>query len=289
MGMEAIKSKNFWKSLGCLLLGSAVYALGYQLFMAPADVIIGGATGIAAVAHILFGFPVGLGVVLVNLPLLLWSVAKKGVRSVMYALPGILLTSVFLDAFSFLPMIHTDPFFSAAVGGALSGLGIGIMLARGFTTGGSELAATLLHERFSYITVGNFVLILDSAIISGAALVMGQIDVLFYSFVVSLAFALVLDLVVGGAERGKLAFIVTEEREAIVAAIKDTMGRRVTVIGSSDGREVLLSAVRRRELYRVKEIVRQKDPGAFLVITNAEEILGKGFMRMTPSSSQREK
>jgi uncharacterized membrane-anchored protein YitT (DUF2179 family) len=275
------KSREALKSIAYLLIGSVIFALGYQLFMAPADVIIGGATGVATVAHILFGFPVGLGVILVNLPLLIWSILKNGFRSVMLAIPGILLTSLLLDAFSFLPMIETNPFFSAVLGGVVSGFGIGLLLARGYTTGGSELAATLLHGLFPPLTVGNWVLIIDATIISGAALLMGKIDVLFYSIVVSLSFAVVLDLVVGGAERGKLAFILSSKDEELVRLIRERFGRGTLIsLGKSEGeRGLLLCALRRRELYHVRELVKKVDEGALILAVSAEQIQGVVFSR----------
>ncbi len=279
--MQKRKSREGLKSIAYLLIGSVIFALGYQLFMAPADVIIGGATGVATVAHILFGFPVGLGVILVNLPLLIWSILKNGFRSVMLAIPGILLTSLLLDAFSFLPMIETNPFFSAVLGGVVSGFGIGLLLARGYTTGGSELAATLLHGLFPPLTVGNWVLIIDATIISGAALLMGKIDVLFYSIVVSLSFAVVLDLVVGGAERGKLAFILSSKDEELVRLIRERFGRGTLIsLGKSEGeRGLLLCALRRRELYHVRELVKKVDEGALILAVSAEQIQGVVFSR----------
>lgn len=279
--MQKRKSREALKSIAYLLIGSVIFALGYQLFMAPADVIIGGATGVATVAHILFGFPVGLGVILVNLPLLIWSILKNGFRSVMLAIPGILLTSLLLDAFSFLPMIETNPFFSAVLGGVVSGFGIGLLLARGYTTGGSELAATLLHGLFPPLTVGNWVLIIDATIISGAALLMGKIDVLFYSIVVSLSFAVVLDLVVGGAERGKLAFILSSKDEELVRLIRERFGRGTLIpLGKSEGeRGLLLCALRRRELYHVRELVKKVDEGALILAVSAEQIQGVVFSR----------
>ncbi len=287
--MQESKSRETLKSIAYLLVGSAVYALGYQLFMAPADVIIGGATGIATVAHILFGFPVGLGVILVNLPLLIWSILKNGFRSVMFALPGILFTSLFLDAFSFLPMIETSPFFSAAIGGVISGFGIGLLLARGYTTGGSELAATLLHGIVPLLTVGNWVLLIDTAIISGAALIMGKIDVLFYSIVVSISFAVVLDLVVGGVERGKLAFILSRSEESVTAAVKEGLGRGILILkGKGEGNEgLLLCAVKRRELYHLKEIVKKADENALIIAASAEQILGTVFSRRFASHQEK--
>ncbi|MBP3437482.1 MAG: YitT family protein [Clostridia bacterium] len=278
------KNKETVQNILYLLFGSILYALGFQLFLAPASVIIGGATGVATVAHILFSLPVGVVAFAVNLPLLIWCVYENGFRSVMHAVPGIILTSLFLDFFSFLPPIEQDPFVCAALGGAVAGWGIGLLLLRGYTTGGSELAATLLHQHFPSVSVGKWVFIIDIAIIAGAAFAMNKIDALFYSLVVSVSFAIVLDLAVGGAERGKIAFIVSKRASEISQAIQINMHRGVTELGGErrvaeqkTEQKILLCAVKRRELYHLKELVREADEEAFVIITAAEEIVGGGF------------
>ena len=184
-----------WKETLCLLFGALVYALGYEAMIAPLSLILGGATGLGTVMHFLWKMPVGAAILLVNLPLLIWGGVLFGPASVLRTVIGVLSTSFFLETVSF-SAIPLPPLAGAVFGGAFTGVGIGIMLFYGYTTGGSELAASLvLHRGHGRIlTVGRLVFLFDTAIVLVASLLLGKTEFLPYSVLLNFCFSLALDV-----------------------------------------------------------------------------------------------
>ncbi len=195
------KKATFGKEVLALLVGSLFYAIGFRAFIEPAELILGGATGAATLLHGLLGLPIGIGVLLVNLPLFLWNTLRHGIGATLRTGIGILASSVSLDLFASLLPITVSKVWGAVLGGILSALGIAVLLSRDFTTGGSELAAVLLRERFSLLTVGKTVLLLDTAIVLLSVFLLGKTESLFYSVLLNLTFAVVLDLVYGDKKK----------------------------------------------------------------------------------------
>ncbi len=195
--MVRAKKIKWSKELLTLFVGSVFYAVGFRAFIEPAGLILGGATGAATLLNGLFGLPVGVGVLLVNLPLFVWNTLRHGLVATLRTGVGILASSLSLDLFVSLLPITSSGAWGALFGGLLTALGIAVLLTRDFTTGGSELAAVLIRERFSLLTVGKTVLLLDTAIVLLSVFLLGKTESLFYSVLLNLTFAVVLDLVYG--------------------------------------------------------------------------------------------
>jgi uncharacterized membrane-anchored protein YitT (DUF2179 family) len=190
------RCKYYGRQILILFIGSLFYAFGYKAFIEPSYLILGGATGAATLFHGLFGLPVGVGIVLVNLPLFLWGSARRGIFAMLRTGLGILFTSIFLDVPFLSPKYTLPPALGAAFGGALTAVGIAMLLWHGYTTGGSELAAVLIRERFSLLTVGKIVLLIDTAIVLLSVFLLNQTGELFYSVLLNLVFAVALDILV---------------------------------------------------------------------------------------------
>lgn len=280
--MKKEKIRAAGKEAAALVLGSFLYAAGFLMFVSPASLLLGGATGIATAVHIVTGFPVGVGILLCNIPLVVWGVAATGVRKMLRTAIGILAVSASVDLFFFLPTPALSPWAAVLLGGVLTGAGIGILLSVGYTTGGSDLAATLIHRRARFLSLGKWILLIDSAIVLLCSLLLGESERLFYSVLLNAVFSVTADAVVGGARKGKLAVIISERSDLLAGRIADELSRGVTELagyGHYSGAEkrLLLCAVKRDEIYRLKNLVRENDPGAFVIVTEAEEILGAGF------------
>lgn len=177
-----------------LLLGALIYAVGYRFFIEPCRLVLGGATGVATILHYLFFLPVGLGFLFVNLPLLLLGWRLHGWRSVLHSAFGILASSLALEAFSSVSSSPMPLLLGAIFGGTVSAVGISMLLWYGFTTGGTELAAVLIRERFSRLAIGKIILLIDTAIVLGAVFLLKQTEMLAYSVILNVSFALTLDL-----------------------------------------------------------------------------------------------
>lgn len=180
-----------------LVSGSLFYAIAFEAFIEPSNLVLGGATGVATLLYGTLGIPVGVGILMVNFPLFLWNTVRHGFSHTFRMGIGVLISSLSLVLFSSLVPIPVSSLAGAVFGGLLSALGIALLLSREFTTGGSELAAVLIRERFSVLTVGKTVLLLDTAIVFLSVVLLGRIENLFYSALLNLVFAVVLDLICG--------------------------------------------------------------------------------------------
>ncbi len=297
--------------LACLIGGSVLYAVSVVMFSAPNRIAPGGVTGLATLAQYLWGLPIGTVTVLLNLPLLLvgWrrlgraparpsasppAPAAQGLGARIAAHPGnqflgrtligIALSSLATDLLDpLLPAYRGDTLLVCLFGGALSGLALGLILLRGGTTGGSEIAARLIEQKFPHIPIGKLVLAVDAVVIALAGAVYREIDSVLYATVYAFVCSLVTDRLVYGGRRGKLALVATAHPREVADRIIRDIGRGVTLLhadGGYTGREgrLLLCAVRGEETYALRELVFSCDEGAFFMMLSTDEVRGIGFL-----------
>ena len=286
-----MKKKNIeLKELLIVALASILFAAGYNMFIEPAGIILGGVTGIAAVLNRLFPkIPVGSYILLLNFPLLLLCLRTFGFRFILRSLVGTLLSGVFLDLFSFFPVTVTDPFLCALFGGGAVGAALGLIYAQGYNTGGADLLVFLLRKKFPALSQGLLVFLLDASVVLLSSLVFGDFTGIFYSSLAILSETALLDRVSAGFDRGLLAFIFSKNSAALAGRISRELQRGVTELetkGYYSGEKscTLLCALRWRELYRLKKIIRETDPHAFSVFADASSISGLGFREEESSS-----
>ncbi len=180
-----------------LILGASIYAIGYRFFIEPCRLVLGGATGVATLLNYLFFLPVGVGFLIVNLPLLVIGWFLHGFYSVVRSALGILVSALALDIFLISHPIFMPSALGAVLGGVFSAAGIAVLLWEDFTTGGTELAAILIHERFSRLAVGKTVLFIDTAIVLLSVFLMERTGMLVYSVILNFSFAVTLDGLLG--------------------------------------------------------------------------------------------
>lgn len=266
--------------------GSLLYGLAINMFISPGNITMGGFTGISTTLFHLFGTPVGFMTVLLNLPLLLIEVRTgEGKLGLFNAAAGVLGSAVATDVLSAFPYTHSDALLSAVFGGLLLGAGTGVLLSKGFTTGGSDLLAHILHRRFPFLSTGKLILIIDAVIVLACSGVLGTGWGVLYSFASLWCFSAALDWVMDGFGSSKLVMIISESHGDIAARITSRLHRGVTVIDghgyySGKDKKVLFCAVKRSELFALTEIVRRTDPIAFVTVSDARDVLGEGFRKM---------
>lgn len=274
--------KPIFAEIGTVLAGSILFALSLAFFLTPSGIVVGGATGISVTAHELFGLPVGIGIFLVNLPLVLINIKLAGLRGMSRTVIGIVATSLFTDLLAFFPPASSEPLLSSICGGAMMGAGAGIMLMRGYTTGGSDLAAYLIHRRARRLPVGTLILMIDGFIIIGAAILLQRYAGIVYSVATAIAYSVAIDAVMNGLGRAKLALIISEQYEKISNEITKTLVRGVTVLHglgwyTGADRNVVMCVMKRSELFALQKLVKETDPKAFMIITDAAQVIGDGF------------
>lgn len=267
-----------------LFIGIILTAAPFPLLFIPNDIAPGGITGVATLLHTLTGLPVGALAAALNAPLFLISWRRLGRGFAFKSLLGMLGVSLVIDLLPFGP-ITQEPILAAVFGGVLTGTGIGLVIRGGATTGGTDMAATLLHERFPILSVGGILLALDCLVILASAFIY-SIQSAMYALIAVFLTTQVMDRVVEGFESAKAFFVFSDKTEEIARVVMEQIGRGATFLhakGAYSGseRDVLLCVITRLQVPQFKHTVSEIDPMAFVMVTDVREALGEGFTRPT--------
>ena len=278
--MQKIFHSEHARSYALILAGSLIGAAAYPLFLVPNNIAPGGLTGIATIFNYLWQWPVGVTSLALNVPLFLIGYKSMGRVFAFRSLVATILFSAFIDLLQFPPL--TDDILLGSVYGALTlGLGLGLIMRGGATTGGSDMIARMVNKRFPFITVGTFLFLVDCAVILCAAFTMSARAAL-YALICIFVSARAVDLVLAGMGSAKACFIISKRGEEISRRVMQELDRGATLVNatgaySGEGRTVVISVVSRTEVMAVKRIVREEDEKAFVFITDTHETLGEGF------------
>ena len=275
--------KSVIKSYAIIALGSVIYALGFDLFYAPNDVALGGITGLAQVInHVVPALPVGVLTIAMNIPLFLLGWKYIGFKLLVGSLVSMLVGSSAIDViaanFTFTPM---DPMLAALCGGAVMGLGIGMVFTQGASTGGTDIVARLLRLKMPWLPLGKLMMLPDGIVLTSAVFAFGKLETGLYGLAALFVCTRVMDTVLYGMDTSKIAYSVSEKWEEMSRALLE-LPRGVTLLqgqGAYTGKEtkILMLAFKQKEIVRIKRVVHQVDPEAFMMVCNANEVLGLGF------------
>ena len=280
--------KTFWqehKWIFATIFGSAVFALGFALFLAPNDMNAGGISGLAMVFVELTGLgSVGILSILINLPLFLLGGLKIGRRFFAGSLLGMLLSSVLIDAFAVIPMPEIEPLIGVLYGSVLCGFGLGVVFVCGTSTGGSDILVRLLKLKYRNVPIGQISMCFDAIVVALTGLVFHDIAKALYTGVTVFVVSKVIDAVVYRFDYSKVALIISAEYQAIAEAIGTRLDRGATYLHAEGSyshtpTKVVLAAVKKQQLAELKELVMQIDPKAFVIVQEAHQVLGDGFSR----------
>ena len=278
-----------------VLAGAALFGVGINVFLLPKDINVGGASGLATLAHHLLKgqsaipvIPVGVMIFIINVPLLILAIKQNGWRSMVRTVVGTVAVSLSSDLFAWaltfieLPELVAEPSLSALCGGGLMGFGSGLMMIRGYTSGGSDLAAYLLHRRVPRISTGRTILAIDIVVIGASAIVLRDYHIVIYCVISSAVYGFAIDYMMRGANDCRCAMIISERHEEIATAISERLNRGVTELDgrgwyTKEGRTVLMCVVRRREEFVLRKLILSVDPEAFVIMTTSCEAMGDGF------------
>lgn len=280
-----MKIKLFLLDLGFYMLGSVIYSVGVLGFLASNEISPGGVTGIATVLNFLTDFPIGMAVFLINIPLLALGFVKFGKGFILKTAIATVCTSVALDFFEpFFPKMQVDLILASVFGGSLVGLGISIVMLRGSTTGGVDIVAKLINSRYPHLSIGRIMLVADAFVILLTAIVYKNTGSALYSIVALYSSSKIMDLVLYGADKGKIVYIISDKTQDIVSDILTVIKRGVTIIDVKGGfmgekRQMIMCVLRRNEVHSVYKYVHKADKNAFIVVAEAGEILGRGFKK----------
>ena len=278
------------KDMVFFVVGSFIYAVSVNVFTAPNNIAPGGVTGISTMVNYVAGWPIGMLGLLLNIPIFIWAIIEIGYKLVGKTMIATVFVSIAIDSISmFLPAYKGDPMLAAIFGGILEGAGLSLVFMRGGTTGGSDLVARLLGRRLRNLSLGKLMLGIDLTVVIVSAFVYQSIESALYAVIAIFVSTKLIDAILYGTDigTGKVLFIMSMKNNEIAQDILTDMDRGVTVLksrGAYSGREgeVLLCAVRRYEVVKVKDIVRFYDKDAFMIVGDAGEISGEGFRQVKP-------
>lgn len=260
-----------------------LFAAAINLFTAPNEITVGGFSGIATVANFLFGFPIGLSVFLLNVPLFVVAFLKLGYKFVIKTFVATFESSFFIDLFaSFMKGYSGDRLLSAVFGGVLLGTGLGLIFLHGATTGGTDVIATLLRLKYPHLSMGRLIFIVDLTIVLLSYFAYKSVDAILYALVTVFISTQAVDLVGSGFSHSKTVLIVTEHGKEMAQEILFTLGRGVTSVkaqGAYTGKEkqIIFCAVRAEEVAYFSKLIGQVDKNSFMIVTDADDIYGNGF------------
>ena len=273
-----------------IAVGSILFGLAFDMFFISNQVAMGGITGLAQVINVLVPqLSVGLLSILLNVPLFLAGWKFIGFHLLASSLFSMVVSSLAIDGiaalYTFPPM---DPMLASVCGGALMGVGLGLVFAKGATTGGTDLIARLLKLRFGHLPMGTLVMAVDLVVIALAALAFHSLSSALYGLVSLYISSLVIDRVLYGLDNAKVAYIISDRPQEIIRSISTELDRGVTILRgagawSGEAKDVLMCAFKQRQIVAIKQTVKELDPEAFLIVCDAHEVLGHGFRLYHPN------
>ena len=267
-----------------IVLGSAVLAVGFQFFSYPNGIASGGITGIAMIVNAFTRWPVGLMIIVMNVPLFAVSWRFFGLEFLIGSIVGTAVSSAFMDLLAMTGIVMTDdPMLASIIGGVIKGAGLGMIYYAGGTTGGIDIVVKMLRQRFSQLNFGTMLLALDAVIVVAYALILKKYQSAMYSVISMFVVSKVVDLFLYGIDNSALCYIISEQSDSLAEAIlSGSVHRGVTILEgegaySHNTKHVILCVVKRTQLPELRRLVRSLDENAFFVVTDAKNVFGKGF------------
>ena len=283
-----MKAWGTLKQYGLITFSCALYALGFCWCCVPGHMTVGGLTGIAQILNVYFpALPVGVMTLVMNIPLFILGLKLLGKGVLISSLYAMAVSSLMIDGInaihSFQPL---EPVLACVYGGLICGVGFGIMLREGATTGGTELAARLIKLKVQQLPIGKLCLMIDLVVIVTYSLTFRQLTQALYCIAMLYICTTVMDKVVYGGNAAKMAYIISERHDEITRKLLE-LDLGVTLLDGTGAyahrpAQVILCAFSRSYIIPVKKLVQQIDPNAFVIVCDTHEIFGEGFGSYDP-------
>ena len=276
------KYRKIIKDYLVITAGALLFAIGISLFAEPFHIAPGGVSGIAIIMNYLSGLPVGQTIIFINIPLFIAGFLKLGRSFIISSLYAMLLSSVAVDLLTQVRPFVEEPLLAALYGGLFIGAGMGLIFIHGSSTGGSDIIVRLLRLRFGGLRLGRLMFFTDLFVISLAALVFHDLNRALYAIITVYVNSIVIDGIIYGLEFSKIAYIISQKSADIARRIQDELKRGVTLFFGEGGyskqpTKIIMCALKRQQVVKFYSIVYETDPEAFVILSNAHEVVGYGF------------
>lgn len=280
------KTKKIAKFIGryiVITFAACIYAVGISMFLDPNNLAPGGLTGAAVILTRIIPITLGTLIVIMNIPIMILGAWKFGTRFTLSTLYTLVVSSAFIEVFERMGYVVThDKILAALVGGTLMGAGMGLCLRMETTTGGIDIIIKVLRQKYRQVKSGEMYLIIDGLILAAAALYFKDIEVSMYAGVAIVVSTYILDKVLYGSDEAKLVYIVSNKRKIIATRMMVELNMGVTLVEGKgaynmENTEVIMCVMHKQNLTKVRNLVSEVDPEAFMIVSSATEVFGEGF------------
>lgn len=273
---------DIFKRMIVITLGAIIFAIGLEGILIPNDVIDGGVVGIALMLSKLTSISLGAFLFILNIPFFILGYKQIGKTFLIGTLYGVIILSLTTTLLHNLPVLIEDQLLAPVFGGIMLGVGVGLVIRNGGVLDGTETLAILVEKKTPF-TVGEIIMVFNLIIFSFAALVFNPTNALYSILTYYIAFRTI-DLVVKGFDDMKSAHIVSNNSEELAAAINNRLGRGVTFLNgegsySKNDKRIILAVFTRLEEAKMKDIIHDIDPDAFIIVTDVAEVRGGRFKK----------
>ena len=261
-----------------------ILSIAVALFLLPNELSSGGFSGIATIFYYLLNIPVGTTILVLNLPLFIFSVFKIGKSFFAKSIVGTVSLSIFIDYFEKYGALTDDKILACVYGGILTGIGTAIILSSNSSTGGSDLLSMIIKSYTNKIEVGRLIVIIDSIVVLLNVIFLKNIEIGLYSAITIYLMGVMVDIIFEGILFSKLVFIISDKNDLIAKEIGTKINRGATGLygkGMYTEKEkvILMCAIPRRDVSNLKSLIMKIDKKAFVIVTNSREVLGTGFKK----------
>lgn len=285
--MKQTMDKERWKgwliSFFMETLGGFLVAVALDSFAVNAGFPLTGFSGIALIFNRLWGMPIGVTIILLNIPLAFLCYKLLGKGFFLRSIRCMIISSIFIDYIGpMLPAYGGDRLLAALCTGVTMGLGYGLIYMQNSSTGGADFVVMALKAVRPHLSLGRLAFITDVVIVLAGGFLFRDVDGIIYGMIVSFIFSVVIDKVMYGANAGKLTLIVTEHGKLVCDTIDETCKRGTTILKAAGGykqedKQVVMCACSDKQMYQVQQAVKAVDPASFMVMLESNEVHGEGF------------
>lgn len=277
-----IKTRDFISDFFRIAIGTIIMAAGLELFLLPNQLSTGGFSGIAIIIYYILKVPVGTTILLLNIPLFIIAYFKVGKEFFAKAVIGTIFLSIFLNAFEKINPITEDRFLAFLYGSVIVGIGTAMVLKVNGSTGGTDLLANIIRSFKPHLKTGSLIVTLDTIIIIANTFFFKDIEVGLYSALAIYILGKILDIFFEGINFTKMLIIISPKWEEISKKINEELRRGTTALYgegmyTKEEKKLLLCIISRSEIVEARKLIEKIDPTAFVIISNAREVYGKGF------------
>ncbi len=261
---------------------SLTYAVGISLFLDPNNLAPGGVSGVSIMLSRITPIPTGTWILLINIPILALGLWKFGMKFLISTIYCTIVSSAFTNMLSGFAPLTTDKLLAAAAGGTVMAVSMGMILKAGATTGGVDIIVKILRLRYRHLKTGNLYLIMDAVVVTLSGIMFRNLETALYAAVAIFVSSVVMDTVLYGKDGAKMIYIISDRPKQITERLLADLDIGVTALqgeGAYSGKEkkVLMCVMRKPLAPKAQQIVKEEDPEAFMIVSDATEIFGEGY------------